>query len=327
MKAISLFSGGLDSSLAIKVIQDQGIDVEAVHFLTPFGSRKSRDNAKGLADALGVRFKVFETANDYIDMVKEPKHGYGKNINPCIDCKIFMYRYAKIYMNKSEASFLITGEVLGQRPMSQYKRVLANMEKESEMEGLVVRPLSATVLPATIPEKEGWIKRERMFGFSGRSRKPQIALAKHYNITKYGTPAGGCLLTDISFTGKLRDTIKHSECTPHDVELLRVGKHFRLSDNAKLIVGRNKEENEKLLKMAKEGDIYFTPVGVKGPVGTGRGKFDKEVLMLACRIIARYSDGDKDAKVKIAVDNYPSGNTDTLAVGRMQDQLLCKFRI
>ncbi len=342
MKALALLSGGLDSTLAIRVVLDQGIEVEAVNCFTPFClcSRKGSCGyeAKGATDRLGVKLRIFNISAEYIQLIKSPRYGYGQNLNPCIDCRILMHRKAKEYMKEIGASFVITGEVLGQRPMSQHRRALKIIERESGLEGLVLRPLSAKLLPPSMPEEEGWVDRERLLEISGRSRKPQMALAAKYGIVDYPCPAGGCLLTDPGFARRMKDLMAHSEITLNDIEILKLGRHFRLTPRGKLIVGRNKEENERLLRLAKGDDICFRPVDVKGPIGIGRGDFDQTAVTVASQIMARYSNGLPAEKanplkdpisdgVKIAIEDYPSGKMVFIIVEGISDNQLKVFRI
>ena len=331
MKALALLSGGLDSTLAIKVILDQGIEVEAVNFFTPFCqcSRKSGCGgyeAKRVANRFGMKLKIFNIATEYIAIVKNPKYGYGKNLNPCIDCRIMMHKKAKEYMEEIGALFVITGEVLGQRPMSQHRAALKIIERKSGLEGLVLRPLSAKLLPMTIAEKEGWVNRERLLEISGRSRKPQMAKAKEFEIGDYPCPAGGCLLTDPGFAQRMKDLMTHCELTLNDIELLKVGRHFRLSPSCKVIVGRNKEENEKLLRLTKRGDICFKPHQIKGPTGVGRGNFDRTTITLASQIIARYSDSLRVEKVNIAIEDFAQEKTSFITAISMSENRLKSFR-
>jgi tRNA U34 2-thiouridine synthase MnmA/TrmU len=296
MKAIVLVSGGLDSALAAKLIAKQGIDVIGINFLTPFGpidklSRKF--NLKKFFDNLGIEIKSVDFFAESLEMVKNPKFGIGSNLNPCIDCHILMLKKAKKLLKKLKASFVVTGEVLGQRPMSQNKHSLELIEEKSGLKGLLLRPLSAKLLAETIPEKEGWVRRDELFDFSGRTRSPQFALAKELGMENYATPAGGCLLTDRGFSIRMRDLLKHNHnvLTNNEIELLKFGRHFRLSKQVKLVVGRDHEENEKLLNLAKNRDYLLEPKDIPGPVALVRGRFDnKEKLNLACRIVVRYSD-------------------------------------
>jgi len=300
IKAIALLSGGLDSILAIKVILEQGVAIEAVHFSSVFhGGQKDDVPIKSVAEMLGVPLKTLDISTDLFEIIKNPKHGYGSNMNPCIDCHAFMFRKAGEYMRKVGASFLITGEVLGERPMSQRKDALRVVEKDSGMEGLILRPLSAKLLEPTIPEKNGWVDREKLLAIEGRSRKPQIELVKKFGIDKYPTPAGGCLLTDKGFSDRLRDLMRRKpDFTISDVEFLRIGRHFRITKETRLVVGRNKEENGRLLKLAAEGDTFFYPVKTKGPVALGRGVFSEVDILTASGIIARYSDKDSNISPK-----------------------------
>lgn len=319
-KAIALFSGGLDSILATKLMLEQGIEVEAVYFLTVFSACASSDGVsaetKAAADNLKIPLQIFETSKELLEILKNPRHGYGKNMNPCIDCRIFIFKKADEYMKKRGASFLITGEVLGERPMSQRKDAMYLIEKESGMKGLIVRPLSAKLLEPSVPEKEGLIDREKLLAIQGRSRKPQIQLAGEFGIHEYPTPAGGCLLTDPGFAGRVRDLLKHKpDITINDVQLLKVGRHFRLNPKAKLIVGRNDEENKKLSSLSKENDFHFYPLDTTGPTGIGRGTFDEDSILKAKRIVARYSDGEPNQPLKITCKEKNTGHPEVLPMG------------
>lgn len=304
-RAIALLSGGLDSTLATKLIMEQGIEVEAVNFLTVFCTCTSREGtclaSKSAADKLGIELKVFEVSKEYFSIVKSPRYGYGSNINPCLDCRIFMFKKAAEYMKESGASFLITGEVLGQRPMSQRRDAMRIIERDSGLKGLILRPLSAKMFEPTIPEKEGLVDRKKLLDIKGRSRKPQMQLAKELTINDYPCPAGGCLLTDPGFANRMRDLIKHRpDFTLNDVQLLKIGRHFRLTPQAKLVVGRDKEENNRLINLAQTEDVSFRPAKVKGPIGIGRGIFEVAQLSTASSIVARYSDGRLGQELEIA---------------------------
>ena len=241
MKAITLLSGGLDSTLASKMVMDQGVELEAVNFLTVFCTCTHRGESclasQKAVNRLGIPLRVFNVSDEYLDVVKHPKHGYGSHMNPCIDCRIFMLKKTQAYMKEIGASFIVTGEVLGQRPMSQRRDAMRLIEKEAELDGFILRPLSAKLLPATVPEKEGWVSREKLLDIQGRSRKPQMRLADHFGIQDYPCPAGGCLLTDPGFSMRLRDLALHEpDFSLNDVHLLKTGRHFRLSPKGKLIV-------------------------------------------------------------------------------------------
>ncbi len=229
IKALALLSGGLDSTLATKLILQQGIEVKALNFVTPFClCGKGGCGAAEVAKELGIPIKIMIVGQEYLRILRKPKHGYGKNMNPCIDCRIFMLKKAKQQAKEMGASFIFTGEVLGERPMSQHVHALRLIEKEAGLEGKILRPLSAKLLKETEAEKKGLVSRERLLDINGRSRKRQFALAKHFMIANYPCPAGGCLLTCKEFASKLRDLFAHkTRVTLKDVSLLKVGRHFR----------------------------------------------------------------------------------------------------
>jgi len=332
MKAIALLSGGLDSILAVKLIKDQGIEVEAVNFLTAFCNCTSRSKfclaSKSAADSLGVKLKVFEVTREFIEIVKAPKHGYGSNLNPCLDCRIFIFKKAGEYMKQSGASFIVTGEVLGERPMSQRMKAMQIIEKESGLNGLIVRPLCAQLMEPSIPEKEGIVNRELLFNIKGRCRKPQIQLAAKLGIYDYPCPAGGCLLTDKGFAGRMRDLMKHKpDFTVHDVKLLKIGRHFRFGPDYKLIVGRDEKENNLLLEMAEKGDLCIGPRGIAGPAAIGRGGFSGEDINLAARILARYSDIASGARLEIEYRKAGEERANCISVSAIKDADLDTLRI
>jgi len=317
MKAIALLSGGLDSILAAKTIQQQGIEVIGVHFKTAFG----HDNKKNAlpcvpAEKSGIPFKEADISADFLIILRHPHHGYGSHLNPCIDCKILMLKKSKEMMQGLGAGFVITGEVLGQRPMSQHRRALTIIEKESGLEGILLRPLSAKLLLPTLPEQEGWVDREKLFGLSGRTRRPQMNLAKTLGITDYSNPAGGCLLTDPEFAKRLKDLMTHGTLDMNNVGLLKIGRHFRFSPAAKLVVGRNEKENARLLEFVKEGDYLFMPKDIAGPTALGRGSFDEELIKVSCSIVCRYSDLASSASADILYRVFPSQEEKTLTRNR-----------
>ncbi|MDI1472355.1 MAG: DUF814 domain-containing protein [Thermodesulfovibrio sp.] len=285
-KAIALYSGGLDSLLSILIIKSQGFDVIALRFLTGFVSPlKKRDII--YAKKFGFEISEIDIRKKFIKILKNPKYGYGKNLNPCIDCKILMLKEAKEKLFEFNASFIITGEVLSQRPMSQKKEFLTLIEKEANLQGLILRPLSAKLLPPTKPEVEGIINRDFLYDIWGRTRKPQLALAKKFGIETIPQPAGGCLLTDPSFCKKVNDLIKHNQLTIENIEMLKIGRHFRISEKCKAIVGRDEKENEILLNKYKGTFIY--PADRKGPVIFLVGDFSQEEIYTAAKICAYYS--------------------------------------
>ncbi len=294
MKAIALFSGGLDSCLAIKIIQNMGIEVEAVNINTGFESNFEKEEyLKKTAEDLGVKFTSIDSRQQFLDEILfTPKYGYGKNFNPCIDCHANMINVAYNYMKEIGAKFIISGEVLGQRPMSQKLEGLNKMQKLVKEPEIVVRPLSAKLLPPTLPEIKGWVDREKMYDISGRERKVQMQLAEKFNLKNYESPAGGCLLTDKNFSNKLRDFIKTRNLEVTDIDILKVGRHL-IVNNKKVIISRNKDENP-ILK-AYNGDKFLKmfPIGVPGPVGLIESDADEETKKLASRILITYTKADK----------------------------------
>jgi tRNA U34 2-thiouridine synthase MnmA/TrmU len=291
MRAIALISGGLDSILAAKVMQNQGIEVIPLNFIIPFcNSDKKRINSL-VTDSLNTRLRTIDISNDFLKLLEEPRYGFGSQMNPCIDCKILMLAKAKELMQQWGVDFVVTGEVLGQRPMSQNRKALEVIEKRSGLEGLALRPLSAKFLSESIPEKENWIQREKLLNFSGRTRKPQIELAKVLKIKEYAQPAGGCLLTDPEFSKRLKELITHEELNLNNIELLKIGRHFRISPKARLVVGRNEKENQKLENLAQRNDYLFSPTNeLAGPTALGRGSFSEGLIRLSCGVICRYCD-------------------------------------
>jgi tRNA-specific 2-thiouridylase len=314
-KAVALLSGGLDSSLAVRMMLEQGIDVEAVAIKTPFCDfdcgKGCGQRVKEVADELGIKLKTVYFGEEYLRMLKNPKHGYGSGMNPCIDCRGMMYNAAKEHMKKTNADFVITGEVLFQRPMSQNNRALHIIEKDTGMECKVLRPLSAKHLPPTDAEKMGLINRENMGDIKGRSRKGQLMLAKHFGISEPPNAAGGCLLTDPAFSKRVKDILEHCDGIPtlNDIELLKVGRHFRITHYAKFVVGRNKDENEVIKGLAAEGDIVIEVKDYVGPTSILRCKnYDQSLVVKCAEIAVRYSDAPRHdfSKVSITVNGDKS---------------------
>jgi len=302
VKAVCLLSGGLDSILACRVIQDQGVQVFGLNFVSPFCTctkKGCRHEARRAAEQLGIPLKVVAKGEEYIKMIKKPKHGYGSAMNPCIDCRIFIFTRAKDYMEEIGAQFVFTGEVLGERPMSQHLQALKLIERESGLQGRVLRPLSAKLLEPTIPEMEGLIDRQKLLAIQGRSRKPQIALAENYGIKDYPCPAGGCLLTEKNFALRLKDAFAHSEDSLRDMKLLKVGRHFRLPSGRKVVVGRNELENRALINLVDASDVVIEPVDVAGPVVVVWRGGNEDDVQIAARLCARYSDGKNLSRLKV----------------------------
>ena len=292
-KTISLLSGGLDSILATKLILDQGIEVVGLHFTSNFASKSDKERglqAVKTADELGIRLIVKDKGPEYLEIIKKPRYGYGKNVNPCIDCRIFMLQKTETVMVEEGAGFLVTGEVVGQRPMSQKRHTIELIEKRSGLNGLIVRPLSAKLFPPTRPEQEGVIDREKLLALSGRSRETQYNLVAFYNMKQFARPGGGCLLTDPIFGCKLKDFMsKDPEFTLKDIEFLTMGRYFRLDNNTTLFLGRNQEENERLESLWAAPYVLLSPCDFKGPKGILRGAFTEENVKIAAHIMAFYS--------------------------------------
>ncbi len=332
MKAIALLSGGLDSTLAARLILDQGIDLEAINFITLFCTCTSKESSclasQKAVESLRIPLKIFNVSQEFLEVVRHPKHGYGSNLNPCIDCRIFMLRKAKAYMEASGASFIVTGEVLGQRPMSQRRETMRLIEKEAGLEGFILRPLSAKFLPITIPEKEGWVDREKLLNIQGRSRKTQIQLAEQLGIRDYPCPAGGCLLTDPGFSKRLKDLMTHHpEFTLHDVHLLKFGRHFRLSPEVKLIVGRNEEENQKIRTFAQKGDVLLKLSSLPGPLSLLRGNAKPDEIEKAAAITVRYSKGKGKRQVEVSWKIMGEEEGHPLFVSSLSEEEIEKYMI
>lgn len=318
-KAAALVSGGLDSMLAVRVIQDQGIQVEGLNFYTGFcveghthairrqdQAKQKRNNALWVADQLGIRLHILDVVEDYKDVVLNPRHGYGANLNPCLDCKVFMVRKAKEWMASHGCDFLITGEVLGQRPMSQRKDTLPIVQDESGIGDLLLRPLSARRLPPTRPEREGWVDRSRLLDFHGRSRKPQMALAAHYGLTDYAQPAGGCcFLTNEQYAVKLADLWQsrgERRYELDDIILLKVGRHLRPAPHFKLIVAREEGEGNFLHGYRKQ-HVALRSINPAGPYALIDGEPTDADIVLAARLVARYGHGRDAEAVTVGVSD------------------------
>jgi hypothetical protein len=287
-KAVVLLSGGLDSTLACRILQEQGIEIEAINFRTAFACCK--DDALEAARQFGIKVSVLSLGEDYFKLVEKPKYGWGKGINPCVDCRAYMFRLARKFMELCGASFVASGEVLGQRPMSQMMRQLTIIEEESGLKGLLLRPLSAKLLAPTFPEENGIVDRERLYGISGRSRKELLTLAVKYGIDDPPTPSTGCLLTEPDFAKKVRDVFDHvPEYTRWHFDTLKVGRHFRLSAEAKAILGRDQEENKTLEVLHREGSVLIVPANFKGPSALIVGKSGQELEEKVSGLILHYT--------------------------------------
>ena len=291
-KCVALISGGLDSALAAKLMLEQGIEVHGLFLSMSWGCCE-KDKAQASAAQLGIPLMILSVGEAYLDVIRKPKYGYGSGMNPCVDCRIYMFRIARRYMEELGAGFVVTGEVLGQRPMSQMRQPLQIIEAESDLEGLLLRPLSAQLLEPTLPELLRVVDRERLLRIAGRSRQEQMALAKAGGISEYSTPAGGCLLTDEHFAKKTKDLFAHEERpTTKDMELLTIGRHFRIGPRTKVILGRNELENLLLEGHADTGYICMRPK-FAAPSALIAGESTGEGERLAVRLIVQHTKGEK----------------------------------
>ena len=324
-KALALLSGGLDSTLAVKLLLDQGIDVEALNFVSPFClCGKSGCGASGAARRFGIPLKIVSVGEDYLRAVRKPKHGYGKNMNPCIDCRIFMLKKAKKYARQTGAAFIFTGEVLDERPMSQHLKAMNMIEEEAGLKNRILRPLSAKLLPETSIEKRGLVDRHKLLDIHGRSRKRQIELAKTFSIADYPCPAGGCLLTYKEFADKVRDLFKYKKrVTMMDIALLKLGRHLRFEKN-KIVVGRNESENRALLEMKSPSDYYFEVPNCGSPITILQGTKTKAAIEKAAVLTAYYSD-EKSSQVLVRFGKNKLNKT--ISVPRPSTEDVDKFRI
>jgi tRNA U34 2-thiouridine synthase MnmA/TrmU len=332
IKAVGMLSGGLDSTLAARILMDQGIEVTPLHIRTGLTyARRERLTGRGpaapsraeqAAQMLGLDLVTIDVFDAYIPVILNPRHGYGSAMNPCVDCRVFLLRQAKTWMEEHDHQFIFTGEVLGQRPNSQMRPSLRIVERESDLEGLLLRPLSAKLLEPTIPEQRGWVDREKLYGISGRSRKPQIALAEQFGITEYAQPAGGsCFLVDESYSRRLQDFLDHEgpqALTSEQAFLLAVGRHVRLPSGVKVIVGRHEKENEFIAAQDAHG-VLMTTIDDAGPTTLVTGDPTEKEIEEAGRITARYSGGRDRTAVRIEVrdDGRETGVVRVLTVAPM----------
>ncbi|BCO32433.1 hypothetical protein TspCOW1_25360 [Thiohalobacter sp. COW1] len=317
-KAVALISGGLDSLLAARVIMEQGVHVEGINFFTGFcveghthairnqdQAKPKRNNALWVAEQLGIKLHIVDIIEEYKDVVINPKHGYGANLNPCLDCKVFMVGKAREWIEAHGFDFIITGEVIGQRPKSQRADTMPVVAHESGAEDLLLRPLCAKNLPETLPEREGWVERERLYDFSGRSRKPQMALAQQFGFEDYAQPAGGCcFLTDRQYSTKLADLWQargERRYELDDIMLLKVGRHIRPRSNFKLIIGRDEGENN-FLEGYRKQFTHLRSTSHKGPLVLLDGEVDDADLELAARLLGRFSQGRDAAEVEVEIN-------------------------
>ena len=330
VSAVALFSGGLDSTLSILTVMRQGIEVTAVTFMNHFGCEISdrsscSKNPFAAAEKFGFNVKLCHLSDKFIEIVKSPKFGHGRNMNPCMDCRILMLREARELMDMKGASFIITGEVLGQRPMSQRRDALNIIDREAGLRGYVLRPLSAKLLKPTVPEERGIVDRELLYGFGGRSRKPQMALADEFGLTDYPAPAGGCLLTEPNYSYRLRELLDHDpDPSVSDYLLLRVGRHFRLAGGCRVIIGRNKAENETLSGMMDGGGAFLRVPEFGSPLTLVQGGSDQD-LLTAAALCARYSDARHLPDVMVRVSK--AGKEFSLNVAPAGEDVIASLKI
>jgi tRNA(Ile)-lysidine synthase TilS/MesJ len=330
-KAFSLLSGGLDSLLATRLIIEQGIEVVGLHFITPFFGYHKKGREEQYQERwnrlYAIRARIIDVSDGYFQVVKHPRYGYGKNFNPCIDCKIFLLSKAKAMMEEEKVDFLVTGEVLGQRPMSQRRDAMRVVERDSGTEGFLLRPLCAKLLNPTQPELRGLVERERLLSITGRSRKPQMELAQRMGIHHYPSPAGGCLLTDPELANRTRKYFSQSPTvTISEALLLQVGRHFKLGENQHLVVGRRKEENKRLIELSQEGDIFLKLRAIPGPLGLFRGREEEAALRLAASIIARYSKAKEQDRVEVEFGKSEENPSERFDVAPAKDDLILSLK-
>lgn len=291
-RCVALISGGVDSGLAAKLMLDQGIEAHGLYLSMSWGCC-DKEKAQHSASQLGIPLMVFGVGDAYLDVIRKPKYGYGSAMNPCVDCRIYMFRIAKRYMEEIGAGFVVTGEVLGQRPMSQMRRPLEIIEAESDLEGVLLRPLSAQLLAPTLPELLGVVDRAQLLRLAGRSRHDQLALAGQAGLTDFSTPAGGCLLTDEQFAKKTQDLFAHEERpTTKDMELLTIGRHFRVGPKTKVILGRNESENLLLEGHADRGYTCLRPK-FAGPAALVAGSWGDEWRRIAVSLVLQHTKPEK----------------------------------
>lgn len=299
-KGLALFSGGLDSILACKLLDLQGIEIEALHFVSPFFGNQDANYPAEVWDKYQIRVSVIDIAERFLAVLQKPSHGFGRNLNPCIDCKILFLQAAREELGRREAHFLLTGEVLGQRPMSQRRDSLRVIERDSGTADLLIRPLSAQLLAPTAAERSGLVDRNRLLGISGRGRKEQMRLAENLNIKDYPAPAGGCRLTDPILAGRMKKLFSIVAVDDNACRLMQTGRHFLLPDKGWLVLGRNQEENDLIENLARPADVIMTTIDFPGPTGLLRGGQDSH-LMQAGALLSRYTKSKKGDPARLSV--------------------------
>lgn len=332
MKALALYSGGLDSILACRVIMEQGIEVKALRFITPFTGYNMKGREAEVREharrTYGIDLEVIDIGREYTEVVAHPRHGYGKHFNPCVDCKIFFISRARELMEAEGASFLITGEVIGQRPMSQRRDTLHIIEHDSGTEGILLRPLCAQHLRPTIPEQEGLVDRARLLAFAGRGRKDQMALAARYGIKDYPPPAGGCLLADPNIAARLRWMFDNLNDRSFEGMLLTtLGRHFAVGEKTLLVVGRDERENDRIAQLGREDDYEVELVSLPGPLSLLRGPANQDIIETAAAITAFCSKARHERQVEVTCRKAGSAGGEVIRVDPLPEAALASYRI
>lgn len=332
MKAIIMLSGGLDSRLAMKMMLDQGIELHAYNHTTAFCTCTSRKSCKHeavkAAEEFDIPLEVVNVTQKFLRVIESPEHGYGSGVNPCLDCRIMLFRGARELMEKIGARFVVTGEVLGERPMSQRREAMDLIEREAGLEGKVVRPLCAQAMDPTIPEEKGWVDRKKMKRITGRRRVPQMELAEEIGIGDYPCPAGGCRLTDPGYAARMEDLLEYAApLSVNDVQLLKFGRHFRLADDVKVIVGRDEEENKCVDHLARDEDYRVELAETTGPLTLVRGRPCPKQLQLAGAITVRYSSCRDEERVPVVWCPFSEEKSHSATVRPVSDTKLESLRI
>jgi len=323
--AVALYSGGLDSALAILLVLRQNMKVTALTFSHDFSCVDNNRSNPGV-DPVEVGKKYgfdvipLKLGSEFVEIVKRPRHGYGKNLNPCVDCRILMLKKAREYMEKLDADFIITGEVIGQRPKSQMRNSINLVDKQTGLKGLLVRPLSALLMDETIPEQKGLLDRSKLEAISGRSRKRQLELAGKLGLEDFGAPAGGCLLTDPNYCRRLKDIWEHNEKPEiHEISLLRFGRHFRLDEKTKVVVGRDESDNDNIEKYSGPNCLKLEALGTGSPITLLMGDRKDENVKIAASLTARYCDSRKDKEVIVTCTDGADKNKSNQIVVEPRD--------
>ncbi|MDD3374703.1 MAG: hypothetical protein PHY73_03140 [Candidatus Omnitrophica bacterium] len=328
IKTVVLISGGLDSALAAKILIDLGVDVFGIHFVLPWGCG-DKPRSVNIAEQLKIPLKIIQLDEDFLDIVKKPQHGYGSAINPCVDCRIYNLKKAKKYMEEIGADFVATGEILGQRPMSQMRRSLKSVEIGSGLENRLLRPLCAKLLDPTDAEKQGKIDREKLHNFSGRSRSGLQKMGENLDIKNYTPTGGGCLLTDRNFARRIKDSFKHGYKNLDEIISLRWGRHFRINEHFKVIVGRDEFENKKLIEHAENDDFIFELKDFEGPTAILKGKNPKnKEFLIAANLVRRYSKYRTNANLVLSFWNScEPNNIQEVQSTEISEEILSKLFI